>query len=106
MTMDRDTAIALNRLAREQMKQKLLADIAADMMVCEMEGLDHREYAGELCEEITRIAIGFSEGSALIDWRHICGRCGAHISIFKDTCGSCGAKFDMSKPFVRRVVEL
>jgi hypothetical protein len=43
--MDRDTALTLNRLGREQMKLRLLADIAFDLTVCELEGLDKREYA-------------------------------------------------------------
>lgn len=102
----RAEGITLNRLAREQMKRRLLADVLVDMQVCELEGIDHTEYAGELCEEITRIAVGFREGSAIIDWRHVCGRCHKNISIFKDTCLSCGAVFDMTKPFVRRVVEV
>lgn len=98
--------IALNRLAREQMKRRLLADVLVDMTVCELEGIDHTEYAGELCDEITRIAVGFRTGSKLINWKHVCGKCHANISIFKDTCPSCGAAFDMTKPFVRRVVEV
>lgn len=101
-----DAGVALNRLAREQMKRRLLADVLVDMQVCQLEGIDHTEYVGELCEEMTRIAVGFREGSALIDWHHVCGRCHQNISIFKDTCPSCGAVFDMTKPFVRRVVEV
>lgn len=41
-------AEALNRLAREQCKTKLLADINADMMVCEIEGWDQTAYLAEL----------------------------------------------------------
>lgn len=44
--------IALNRLAREQMKHKLLSDINTDMMVCQIEGTDHLEYVRELHELI------------------------------------------------------
>lgn len=44
--------VALNRLAREQMKHKLLADINTDMMVCQVEGADHREYVRDLHELI------------------------------------------------------
>lgn len=96
---------ALNRLAREQMKHRLLADIACDMQVCQLDGYDHTEYIGELMEEMTRVAIGFSKGSELVRWDHCCGECGAHISIFKDECPKCHAKFDMTKPFVRYKIE-
>ena len=96
---------ALNRLAREQMKLRLLSDIAIDMTVCELEGYDHTEYVGELMDEVSRIAVGTRRGSALIDWRHVCGRCGGHISVFKDECPTCGAKFDMTQPFERHVKE-
>ena len=41
-------AEALNRLAREQCKTKLLADINADMMACEIEGWDQSAYLAEL----------------------------------------------------------
>lgn len=101
-----DVGVTLNRLAREQMKRRLLADVLVDMQVCELEGIDHTEYVGELCDEMTRIAVGFREGSALIDWRHVCGRCHAAISVFTNRCPSCGAAFDMSRPFVRQVVEV
>lgn len=42
------TAYALQRLAREQMKLRLLADIAHDLQVCELEGWDHTEYLTDL----------------------------------------------------------
>lgn len=38
----------LNRLARERMKESLLRDILADLMVCELEGFDKLEYIYEL----------------------------------------------------------
>lgn len=41
-------AEALNRLAREQCKAMLLADINADMMVCDFEGWDQSAYLAEL----------------------------------------------------------
>lgn len=47
LTGDR-AAEALNRLAREQCKTKLLADINADMMACEIEGWDQTAYLAEL----------------------------------------------------------
>lgn len=55
--MDRDTALTLNRLGREQMKLRLLADIVVDLTVCELEGIDKREYVRELhamLDEIVR----------------------------------------------------
>ena len=100
-----DEGKTLNRLAREQMKMRLLADIACDMQVCELEGMDHTEYAAEIMDEVSRIAFGFRKGSELIRWDHVCGRCGGSISIFKDTCPECGARFDMSRPFERHLLE-
>ena len=44
------TGITLNRLAREQMKKKLLSDILTDLMVCELEGIPKTEYLDELIE--------------------------------------------------------
>lgn len=46
--MTTETSEALNRLAREQTKLKLLADIHTDMVVCEIEGWDHRAYLRDL----------------------------------------------------------
>ncbi len=43
-----ETRKQFNRLAREQMKLRLLADIRADLMVCELEGWDKLEYLDEL----------------------------------------------------------
>lgn len=43
-----DIGIALNTLAREQMKYKLMADIRADIEVCKLEGIDYKEYLREL----------------------------------------------------------
>ena len=39
---------ALNQLAREKFKEKILAEIACDMMVCMMEGWDPRTYVYEI----------------------------------------------------------
>lgn len=39
---------ALNRLAREKMKYRLLADISLDLAVCEIEGWNKLEYLNEL----------------------------------------------------------
>ena len=43
-----DIGIALNTLAREQMKCKLMADIRMDIEVCKLEGIDYKEYLKEL----------------------------------------------------------
>ena len=50
--IDTNCAQSLNRLAREQMKLRLMADIRADLMVCEIEGWDKLEYLRELKELI------------------------------------------------------
>ena len=55
---------------------------------------------------VDRIAYGTRKGSEVIKWRHICGRCGAHISIFETKCRECGAEFDMDKPYVRHLNDL
>lgn len=47
-TVPADARESLNRLAREQMKHKLLADIRTDLAVCEIEGWRPREYLAEL----------------------------------------------------------
>lgn len=48
--------IALNRLAREQMKTRLLSDISVDLVVCELEGLDPSEYVNEIRSMLASIA--------------------------------------------------
>lgn len=40
----------MQKLARHQMRCKLLADIQADMMACQLEGWDQTEYIRELQE--------------------------------------------------------
>ena len=47
-----DIGERLNRLAREQLKLKLLNDIRADIEVCKLENLDYKEYLLELKEII------------------------------------------------------
>lgn len=44
---------ALQRLAREQIKTKLLADIQTDIMICQLEGWDTTEYLNELHQLIS-----------------------------------------------------
>ena len=50
--IDTNCAPSLNRLAREQMKLKLMQDIRTDLIICEIEGWDKREYLNELKELI------------------------------------------------------
>ena len=47
---DTNCAPSLNRLAREQMKLKLLEGIRMDLIICEIEGWDKMEYINELNE--------------------------------------------------------
>lgn len=47
-----EEGIALNRVAREEMKLRLLADIRADIQVSQLEGIDYKEYLLELKELI------------------------------------------------------
>lgn len=54
--MSEEVGIALNRLAREQLKRRILADIAIDLTVCELEGLDASEYLRELQTMLADIA--------------------------------------------------
>lgn len=54
-----EKADAINRLAREQMKLKLLQDIRVDLMICEIEGYDKKQYINELRDMIDTIAAGF-----------------------------------------------
>lgn len=53
---EREAARALNRLARERMKQRLLADVLVDLTICDIEGWDKRDYIRELCELIGGLA--------------------------------------------------
>lgn len=43
-----DIGTALNVLAREQMKKRILADILCDIQACEIEGFDYKEYLQDL----------------------------------------------------------
>ena len=43
-----DIGIALNRLAREQLKLKLMQDIQIDIEVCKLEGIEYKNYLLEL----------------------------------------------------------
>ena len=46
---------SLNRLAREQVKLRILSDIKIDMAVCEIEEWDKTEYINEIKELINSI---------------------------------------------------
>lgn len=55
-----NVGIALNRLAREQLKLRLMQDINIDIQVCRMERIDYKEYLLEL----KSIIDGFLNGGA------------------------------------------
>lgn len=46
--LDNETRRAMQRVAREEMKLRIYADILVDMKVCDIEGLDKMEYIIEL----------------------------------------------------------
>ena len=50
--MDKETALALNTLARHRMILRLLHDIRVDLEICELEGWDKKEYIKMLFKEI------------------------------------------------------
>ena len=52
---DEKTAKALNNLARHEMMLKLLNDIRVDLIICEIEGWDKKEYLEELKKMITAL---------------------------------------------------
>ena len=54
-TFDKESARAVNILARQRFKQKLLADILIDLTICEIEGWSKREYINELKNLINSI---------------------------------------------------
>lgn len=45
---NKECARALNTLAREELKLRLLADIRIDIQICQLEGWDYKEYLLEL----------------------------------------------------------
>ena len=55
---------ALNQLAREQMKLKLLADIRMDMTICEMEGWDPMGHLRDLHDLIAHFDPCENRGAA------------------------------------------
>lgn len=54
---DPGVPMALNKLARERMKLKLLADIQFDLQVCEIEGWNKTEYIQQIRDLVNGIAI-------------------------------------------------
>lgn len=52
---DEETAKVLNNLARHEMMLKLLNDIRVDLLICEIEGWDKKEYLEELKKMITAL---------------------------------------------------
>ena len=57
---DTNVGVALNRLAREQLKLKLMLDIRMDISVCQLEGIDYKLYL----QELKSIVDGFLEETA------------------------------------------
>lgn len=53
--IESETGKVLNKLAREQFKSKLLAEILMDLQVCKLENLNPKEYIEELKQEIDNI---------------------------------------------------
>lgn len=64
-TLDINTRLALNNLARHQLKQKLLADIATDITICNIEKWDYKEFIDDLIRELERITK--VSGCSLVD---------------------------------------
>lgn len=53
--LNTDERKTLNRLAREQMKLKILKDISMDMQICKIEGWNITEFIDELIRELERL---------------------------------------------------
>ena len=62
---------ALNNLAREKMKYRLLADISLDLVICELEGWDKTEYLNELKDMIN--ALGGEKNGPNITGKSVSG---------------------------------
>ena len=59
--LTREGRKALNRLAREQAKEKLLRDVLFDLNVCKLEGWDAKEYLDELIDMLMGIRVKHSK---------------------------------------------
>lgn len=63
---------ALNRLAMEKMKYRLLADISLDLVICELEGWSKTEYLNELKDMINEL--GGEKNGPDINRKNVSGR--------------------------------
>ena len=112
---DSKTAYALQQLARHQLICKMLADIATDMQICELEGWDIMEYPKQINENVAHILKKYElrkapkkfEGRSIVredgTYKHYneknflcCSACDKPCGFFRDTCPNCGAKLDRS----------
>ena len=59
--LDLETRKTLNKVARHEMIHRLLADINCDLMICQLEGWNPREYIDELHQLIEDIASKFKQ---------------------------------------------
>ena len=59
--LDLETRKTLNKVARHEMIHRLLADINCDLMICQLEGWNPREYIDELHQLIEDIANKFKQ---------------------------------------------
>lgn len=55
---DKETAKALNELARQRAITRLLSDIRIDMEICEIKGWDKKEYLAHIKRLIDSIGAG------------------------------------------------
>jgi len=60
----------LNRLAREQTKERILRDILLDMQICVFEGWDILEYTNEIIHLLTEISHENHRGKEVNHDRH------------------------------------
>lgn len=59
---DKETARKLNELSRHKMMERLYRDILMDLMICDIEGWDKKEYINQLKTVVN--SIGKQEGNA------------------------------------------
>ena len=59
--LDLETRKTLNKVARHEMIHRLLADINCDLMICQLEEWNPREYIDELHQLIEDIANKFKQ---------------------------------------------
>ena len=53
--LNKDDRKAINKLARKRFEERMLNDILCDLMICEIEMWDKKEYLNELKELINSI---------------------------------------------------